>query len=94
MTPDFNEILKGTFLVLGFFYPLWPVIMLTPLRVARRNQLPFLLIAWGFALVTWFGYLSAPSPHKFTLIPEPFNTILFFLAGAALLLFIVVRHFR
>lgn len=94
MTLDFNEILKGTFLVLGFFYPLWPVIVLTPLRVARRNQLPFLLIAWGFALITWFGYLFAPSPHKFTLIPEPFNTILFFLSGAILAFVIVLRRYK
>ncbi len=94
MTFDTKEIFTGAFLILGFFYPLWPVMVLTPLRVNRRNQLPFLILAWGFSLITWLSYISAPTPHKFALIPEPFNTILFFLTGVSLVIVIVVKRFR
>ncbi len=44
MTFDTKEIFTGVFLIRGFFYPLWPVMVLTPLRVNRRNQLSITLL--------------------------------------------------
>lgn len=72
-------------MVFDFAFPFWPVMILNGVR-GRRNLLRNMLITWGF----WAGIrvllFFNPEPIGVSfLIPEPFNTVLFFVCGVLLM---------
>jgi restriction system protein len=68
----------------SFVFMCWPVIIISPLQ-RRRHILANMLLAWGLLVVVRVFLLFAPSRMPLFFIPEPLNTILFFVAGAVLL---------
>ena len=76
----------------GFFYPLWPVFVLTPIQ-RRRNILPLMLFGWAAGGMFGLVHLFAPYHAKSWLIPEPFNTALYWITGLALVGILVGRNY-
>jgi len=58
--------------------------ILAPLQ-RRRHFLFNMTLAWGIMVIVWIASLFGPTPRISLLIPEPFNTILFFVSGFILL---------
>jgi len=85
------------FLILSYtfamVFPLWPLLMLAPLQ-RRRNILVRMLVVWGVLAIMRIFLFFAPTSLPSYLIPEPFNTILFLGAGAALISLRLVISFR
>jgi len=79
-------------LAFGFIWPLWPLVFLRALanvagRRSRRGRSASrdMLVIWGFlAICRVAAAIFLPSVSSF-LIPEPWNTVLFFAAGAVLM---------
>ncbi len=91
MTLPYGTFFQVIAWVLGFFFAFWPVLILVPLR--RRGNILFrMTAAWGVLLVFWLVSVLVPLPNKFTLFPEPFTTILFWLTGIALITNQVIRR--
>lgn len=76
--------------VFGVLWPLWPLIFLRAIlnafgKKARRSTGRDLLVIWGLlALCRFAAAIFLPSVQSF-LIPEPWNTILFFAVGMVLI---------
>jgi len=87
---DNSQILSNMGNMLSFFFPLWPVVLLMGLGW-RRRMLLGLVFGWvlmlGLWVITLFGSVRLTS----FLLPEPWNTILFFATGAVLFAFLIVR---
>ena len=67
-------------LIFGFVFSFWPVVVLAPLAWRRGKALRAMQASWLILCVGWIlaRYVdSVPS----LLIPEPWNAILFFMAG-------------
>lgn len=78
----------------GYVFSLWPLIVLSPIRWKRENVLAGMIIVWTLMLFGWL-LASTVSPRPLVeLIPEPFNTHLFFLTGLALLVWSLLREVR
>lgn len=86
------EILEVIGNILGLVFLGWPLVLLAPLQWSRRkNLLSSMLAMWVLMLVGWvFANLMGPLPSL--LIPEPYNTYLFFSAGFILLLFSIAKR--
>ncbi len=83
-------ILSMTF---AMIFPLWPFLMLAPLQ-RRRNIVSRMLFVWGVLAAMRLLLFFVPTSFPSYLIHEPFNTILFFVAGAVLLAFRLVSSFQ
>ena len=90
------ETIKGTFsivgYVFGFIFPIWPLILLEALGSRRRMVFRAMLATWVFFFIGWlFARAVSPKP-LFSLIPEPLNIFLFFLTGAGLIGWLILRE--
>jgi len=81
---DYTIFFQTIFWGMGFFFSLWPLVILSPLQ-RRRHILFNMTLAWGIMAIVWIASLFSPTPRISFLIPEPLNTILFFVSGLALL---------
>lgn len=71
--------------ILSLFFALWPLYLIAPLNW-RRNALTGLVAIWAFlAIVRTLLFLSS-FPILAIVIPEPLNTIIFFVVGGILIL--------
>jgi hypothetical protein len=68
----------------GMIFPLWPAIVVRALG-QRRNVFGNMAAAWIMLLLLWFVSLFSIERIPSFLIPEPWNTILFFLFGLVLI---------
>ena len=82
-----SKIFYQTFLsFMGLIFSFWPLVILGPLQ-RRRQVLPIMIVAWVTMAIIWIASLFGPEPRiKSILIPEPLNTILFFISGCVLLI--------
>ncbi len=72
-------------------FPFWPLMLLAPLQW-RKNSLGGMLVIWCFfAIIRLIGFITGQTIPVF-LIPEPLNTVIFFAAGAILLLITWLRN--
>jgi len=68
-----------------FVFMCWPLIIVSPLQ-RRRHILFNMLFVWCILAVVRVFLVFAPNSVPSFLIPEPLNTVLFFAAGAVLVL--------
>ena len=70
-------------LVFGYVFSFWPLVVIAPLVRRRGRRLRGMQASWSILFLGWIlaRYVEA-MPLLF--IPEPWNTILFFLAGVIL----------
>ncbi len=88
MDPVQNLMLSIAY-VLAVAFPFWPIGLLATLPT--RPMLRYMTIAWGLFLVCWLLARAGFAPLLFTVIPEPYNTYLFFLAGIMLAMVLLMR---
>ena len=88
--PGFIEVLAIGF---SFVFPCWPFLLLTPLSIRRRRNIPRnMLFGWGFlAAIRGFLIVFPPPQIPFIIIPEPLSTILFLITGAVLIVILCSR---
>lgn len=80
--------------VFSFVFAFWPFIVLVPIQ-RRKHILYYMTLAWGFTVLLWAASFFSPVPNRFTLIPEPWNTVLFWLTGVVLIgIQLALRFFR
>jgi len=70
-------------------FPFWPIGLLAALPT--RPILRYMTMVWGLFLVCWLLARGGYAPPLFTIIPEPYSTYLFFLAGIMLIMLLVMR---
>ena len=76
--------LQTIFFMCDFLFPFWPVLILGALK-GKRNLLWNVFIAWGFFALVRIFLIFNPEPSNVSfLIPEPLNTVVFFLCGIVL----------
>jgi len=68
-----------------FVFMFWPLIIISPLQ-RRRHILFNMLFVWCILAVVRVFLFFVPNTVPSFLIPEPLNTVLFFVAGAVLVL--------
>jgi HJR/Mrr/RecB family endonuclease len=93
MTIDYKIVFGMVAMFVGFLFPFWPLVVMAPIQ-RRRYILYNMTVAWGMMALFWIASRFAPYPITFHLIPEPFNSILFFVAGAALITAQIWRRYR
>jgi hypothetical protein len=72
------------FTAFDFVFDFWPFLVLSAIKT-RRSPLKSMLLTWGFWAVVRVFLVFNPNPLEATLfIPEPLNTVLFFVAGLVL----------
>jgi len=77
------EVIQFLGLVFGFMFSFWFVIVLAPLGWRRGKVFRGIQVNWVIMFVGWIlARFVKPMPSIF--IPEPLNTILFFLSGLVL----------
>jgi hypothetical protein len=82
------EVLEIIGIVLGLVFLGWPLVLLAPLQWARKSKMLWSMqVMWILMLVGWW-FARSMGQLPSLLIPEPYNTYLFFGAGAILLLII------
>ena len=69
---------------LDLVFDVWPLMFVGALQ-GRRNRLRVLMAAWGIWAAFRLLLIFNPDPIGSFLIPEPLNTVLFFVTGAVLL---------
>jgi HJR/Mrr/RecB family endonuclease len=84
---NLKPIFQSMLTIIGFMFAFWPLIVLAAFQ-QLRNLLVALTVMWAFASICWIGYVFTPVSQQFHIIPEPLNTVLFFLTGV----FIVGWH--
>jgi Restriction endonuclease len=77
--------------VVGAFFTFWPVVVLTPLGWRRGNVYGGIVTMWVVMLFGWIAARSASIKPMVLLIPEPLNTVLFFLTGMVLIAWPVIQ---
>jgi hypothetical protein len=82
--PDTRDLLRTLFSALGLLFPIWPLVLLPALQ-RRRHILLYMTFGWAAMLLFWLGAVTADPPQRSWLIPDPWNTLLFFATGLALL---------
>ncbi len=81
---DILATIQALFYVFDLLFDFWPVLVLSALK-SRGNLLRNMLIAWSFWAVARVFLFFNPEPIAASLlIPEPLNTVLFFVAGIIL----------
>jgi restriction system protein len=76
--------------ILFFIFAFWPLMLLAPLEW-RKDSIRGMLIIWCFfAVIRLIGFITGQTIPVF-LIPEPLNTVIFFTAGAILLIITGLR---
>jgi hypothetical protein len=81
--PSFIEVLGYVF---GFLFSLWPLIVIV--AISWRGRAPYyrkMLAAWMLLFIGWILARFVPAIPSM-LIPEPYNTIAFFVVGVTLLI--------
>ena len=83
------------FPIFDMVFDFWPVLLLAPLQ-NRRSGIRNMVYVWGFWAIIRIFLLFNPEPiSKSLLIPEPINTILFFVTGFILIsIWIGVTYWR
>ena len=84
MTIDYKFLFGTIAMFMGFLFPFWPLVVIAPIQ-RRRYILYYMTAAWGMMALVWVVSRFAPYRITFHLIPEPFDSILFFVAGAVLI---------
>jgi len=70
--------------IFGIVFSFWPILLLAPLGQRVRNLVNAILVMWVFLFIgRMLAFLVEPLPSLLG-IPEPWNTIGFFVAGAIL----------
>ena len=83
------------FFVFDGFFSFWPVCMAAVILYARRLNLKMLLAFWGLLALARVVLIFGSDPLPFSLIPEPWNTIVFIAVGVILIgLAVGVNRFR
>ena len=72
------------FWAFDMIFDFWPFIIVNAIK-GRRNMLRDMVLMWAFWAVVRVILFFSPEPLGSIIIPEPLNTILFFVAGAVLL---------
>ena len=73
------------FYISNFVFAFWPVLILAPLQ-NRRSGIRNMVTVWGYwAIIRIFLFFNPEPFSKSLLIPEPLNTILFFVTGFILI---------
>ncbi len=76
--------LEFLFVTFDFLFPFWPFLVLNAIK-GKRHILRDMLITWGFWAVVRVVLFFNPNPLSSSLfIPEPLNTVLFFVSGVVL----------
>ncbi|MEZ4670187.1 MAG: restriction endonuclease [Anaerolineae bacterium] len=82
-----GEMLQSTltilFYALEFFFDLWPIAVLSPLKF-KKNALVAMFSVWIFVAIARVVIIFNPEPIPNILIPEPLNTLLFIVVGVGL----------
>jgi HJR/Mrr/RecB family endonuclease len=80
-------------MVFGIVFPFWPVVVLAPLGWRRGKVFRAMQASWLMMFVGWILiHLVEPVPSL--LIPEPWNTILFFTAGLLIFGWAFLKKYR
>src|SRR5205085_12324322 len=93
MPLDYAAIFQTTCTLLKFVFPLWPFMLLAPLQ-RRRHIAYYMTLAWFVLFGWWILTLFAVTTVRSFLVPEPWNTALFFVAGAVLIGWQVLQKVR
>ncbi len=80
--------------VAGLLFPFWPALLLEALAGGGRDVLKPMIFTWVAFLVAWVLATIAPSPRVIRIIPPPYNTYLFFITGAVLVVIYLIRVWR
>ena len=91
---DTKEMWKIFFTIISMGFSLWPVFVIAPLGQAKRNRVFLMFFGWCLAFCLWLASVLTDSPFVFHIIPQPFNTILFFLTGFTLLAALIIKVIR
>jgi hypothetical protein len=78
-----SSILQLLFTMFGFLFVFWPILFLAPLQ-NQRSGIRNMVYVWGLWAVIRILLFFDPAPMKSFFIPEPLNTILFFVTGLIL----------
>jgi hypothetical protein len=82
--PSNPTITQVLFYMFDLLFDFWPVLVLSAIK-GRRHLIRNLLVTWGFWAVVRVVLFFNPEPILASfLIPEPLNTVLFFVTGAVL----------
>lgn len=84
------EVIKVIGMIMGLVFPAWPILVAAPLGWRKGNTLTQMFQMWVFLLLGWLLSLLVP-PIPSYLIPEPANTISFFVGGVALFAILQAR---
>ena len=80
-----TSVLQILLFVFDFIFDFWPVLILAPLQ-NRKRGIRNMVYVWGFWAIIRIILFFNPEPiSKSLLIPEPVNTILFFVTGFILI---------
>jgi HJR/Mrr/RecB family endonuclease len=93
MIIDYGLLFQMIAMFLGYIFPFWPLIILTPLQ-RRKHIVYYTTVAWGMLALFWLASLFAPYPITFRIIPEPFNSVAFFSLGIVLIGFQIFRRYQ
>jgi len=75
---------------LGLVFPIWPVVVLSPLGWRRGNKARGMVIMWFGMFACWFLIKASSAAILELLIPQRMSTLLFFLTGGVLVAWNVV----
>ena len=93
MQLDYGVIVQTVAFFLAYLFPLWPLMVLAPLQ-RRRHVLFNMTMAWFVMGIWWLITLLAPTQPRSFLIPEPWNTVAFFITGVVLIGFQLWQKLR
>ncbi len=79
-------------IVFGFVFPFWPSLLLEAFFLGGQRVIKPMLATWLFFLASWLIIRVVPEPRIVRIIPEPWNTNLFFLTGLILVILLVFRR--
>jgi restriction system protein len=82
---EMAEMWQQAVLAMGFVFPAWPLVLLGAVaRGRRRARWGLAALGWLLMLAAGLGYWLGETGTGSWLIPEPWNTLLFWGAGAGL----------
>ena len=81
------------FPMFGFLFPFWPFFVFVPI-LSKGRVLAKMLVVWAIFLVVRIVLVFSPLPTIDFLIREQINTLVFFAAGALIVLMLVIRRVR
>ena len=86
----FTKVMLST--MFSMWFALWPIFVIGFIGRARRNFAPRMFAGWVVCFIVWLATIILDLPRAFFVIPEPGNTVVFFLTGLILIAALIKKN--